>query len=91
MIQFDGQKTISVYNFVNDPLLKQNQLGKVSELAAMEKELKAIIQQYVERMINDRLTAKRKLIDKTFSYFSIFVNPSITKERPPAANIFGTG
>ena len=58
MIQFDGQKTNSVYNFVNDPLLKQNLLGKVPEQAAMEKELKAIIQQYVERMINNRLTAK---------------------------------
>lgn len=58
MIQFDGQKTISVYNFVNDPLLKQNLLGRVPEQAAMEKELKAIIQQYVERLINDRLTAK---------------------------------
>ena len=58
MIQFDGQKTISVYNFVNDPVLKQNLLGKVPEQAAMEKELKAIIQQYVVRMINNRLTAK---------------------------------
>lgn len=58
MIQFDGQKTVAIYNFVSDPLLKQNLLGKVPEQARMEKELKAIIQQYIERMINDKLTAK---------------------------------
>lgn len=59
MIQFDGQKTVSVFDFINDPLLKQNLLGKVTEQASMEKELKAIIQQYMERMINDQLTTKK--------------------------------
>lgn len=59
MIQFDGKKTVSVYNFISDPLLKQNLLGKVPEQAVMEKELKAIIQQYVERMINDKLAVKK--------------------------------
>ena len=59
MIQFDGQKTVAIYNFISDPLLKQNLLGKVPEQARMEKELKGIIQQYIERMINDKLTAKK--------------------------------
>ncbi len=58
MIQFDGNKTVALYNFISDPLLKQNLVGKVPEQASMEKQLKAIIQQYIERMINDKLTAK---------------------------------
>lgn len=56
MIQFDGEKTIAVYNFVNDKLLKDNLIGKVSEQDTMETELKAIIQQYIDRMLTDQLT-----------------------------------
>jgi hypothetical protein len=36
--------------------MKQNLLGKVKEQAQMELELKAIIQQYMERITQNRLT-----------------------------------
>lgn len=55
MLQFDGQKSIALYNFVDDKLLKNNLLGKVPEQNGMETELKAIIQQYIERMIEDKM------------------------------------
>ncbi len=57
MLQFDGEKTIAVYAFKTDKLLKENLAGKVPAQARMELELKAIIQQYMERMNADRLTA----------------------------------
>lgn len=58
MLQFDGEKPIALYNFKEDLLLKQNLLGSVPQQAQMEKELKAIIQQYMERMNSDRLTVQ---------------------------------
>lgn len=58
MMQFDREKTIAVYRFEQDPLLKHNLIGKLPEEAVMEKELKAIIQQYMERMSNNELVVK---------------------------------
>ena len=40
---------------LNDSLMKKNLLGKVPQQKHMERELKAIIQQYMERMVNDQL------------------------------------
>ena len=57
MIQFDGSRTKAVYRFKTDPLLRQNLVGKVSEQSALERELKALIQQYMHRMNTNRLTA----------------------------------
>lgn len=56
MLQFDGEKSIALYDVVSDRLLKDNLLGKIDTLSIMETELKAIVQQYVERMLSDRLT-----------------------------------
>ena len=39
-----------------DKLMKKNLIGKVPQQSQMEQELKAIIQQYMERMTEDRLT-----------------------------------
>lgn len=58
MLQFDGTKPIALYNFKEDVFLKENLLGSVPQQAEMELELKAIIQQYMERMNADRLTVK---------------------------------
>lgn len=58
MLQFDGEKTIAVYRFEQDPLLKRNLIGKWPEEAQMERELKAIIQQYMWRMSNNELVVK---------------------------------
>ena len=56
MMQFDGEKVIAIYRFKTDPMLRDNLAGKVHEQAAMEHELKAIIQQYMSRMNENRLT-----------------------------------
>ena len=55
VLQFDGQHAKAVYR-LDDSLMKQNLLGKVKEQAQMELELKAIIQQYMERITQNRLT-----------------------------------
>ena len=54
VLQFDGQKTKAVYS-LQDSLMQNNLVGKVKEQGQMEKELKAIIQQYMERMTQNRL------------------------------------
>jgi len=52
VMQFDGQKVIGYYS-LNDSLMKNNKLKEADK--RMELELKAIIQQYMERMTQDRL------------------------------------
>ena len=59
MLQFDGEKTVAMYAFKTDVLLKDNLVGKVPQQESMEKELKAMIQQYMERMNHDELTIKQ--------------------------------
>ncbi|MBQ9186297.1 MAG: LTA synthase family protein [Prevotella sp.] len=54
VLQFDGQQTKAVYA-LTDSLMQQNLLGRVPQQQRMERELKAIIQQYMERMVQDRL------------------------------------
>lgn len=54
VLQFDGQKAKAIFR-LDDSLMKQNLLGKVPEQQQMELELKAIIQQYMERMSQNRL------------------------------------
>ena len=55
VLQFDGSQTKAVYS-LDDRMMKHNLKGKVGVQAKMERELKAIIQQYMERMTQDRLT-----------------------------------
>ena len=59
LLQFDGEKTTAVYRFKEDPLLKQNLVGRLPEQQAMETQLKAIIQQYMSRMNENRLLPGR--------------------------------
>ncbi len=59
MIQFDGEKTTALYDFVADPLLQDNRLSELSnnpEAQDMECYLKAYIQQYINRMVRNKLT-----------------------------------
>lgn len=56
LLQFDGEKTLAVYRFKTDIFLKDNLVGEIPEQASMEKELKAMIQQYMERMNSDKMT-----------------------------------
>ena len=54
VLQFDGQKTRAVYA-LSDSMMQHNLVGRLPQQPKMEQELKAIIQQYMERMTNDRL------------------------------------
>lgn len=54
VLQFDGEKTKAIYS-LDDLLMKHNLVGKVPQQQQMEKEVKAIIQQYMTRMNNNRL------------------------------------
>lgn len=56
-LAFDGQKTIGLYNFKTDELLKNNLLSKDKKrVLEMEKFIKAYIQSFNKRMISDQLT-----------------------------------
>jgi len=54
LLQFDGQHTRAVYS-LTDSMMKHNLAGHLPQQPQMERELKAIIQQYMERMTQDRL------------------------------------
>ncbi len=57
VLQWDGTRTVGLYS-LDDRLMRHNLTGKRTEQAAMERELKAIIQQYMARMTQDRLVAR---------------------------------
>ena len=54
VLQFDGTNTKAIYS-LEDRLMKNNLKGKTEMQPQMERELKAIIQQYMERMSQNRL------------------------------------
>ena len=54
VMQFNGERVVGMYA-IGDRLMKHNLVGKVKEQARMELELKAIIQQYMMRMVENRL------------------------------------
>ena len=55
VLQFDGEQTKAVYA-LGDSLMQENLVGRVPQQPQMERELKAIIQQYMARMTQDRLS-----------------------------------
>ena len=59
LLQFDGTKSTAVYRFKTDPLLRENLVGHLPQQQAMETQLKAIIQQYMARMNENRLLPNR--------------------------------
>lgn len=57
LLQFDGQKSVALYNFKTDLRLKNNLVADLPEVVSkMELRLKAFIQQYNNRMVDDNLT-----------------------------------
>lgn len=59
VVQFDGQEETGLYNYRQDPALKQNIKGTLPDTEEeMIKKLKALIQQYLEHM-----TSKSLIID----------------------------
>ncbi|MBR5726941.1 MAG: LTA synthase family protein [Muribaculaceae bacterium] len=59
MLQFDGSKTTAVYRFKTDPLLKDNLVGQLPEQQPLERFIKALIQQYMSRMNENRLLPEK--------------------------------
>ncbi len=64
-LKFDGDKTIGFYNWENDNSLKDNLINSSDKdlqvaKAALEKYLKAYLQQYQTRIVNNKLTYERK-------------------------------
>lgn len=58
-LAFDGTKSVGLYDFKKDPLLKKNLLKTETKVRAeMEKFIKAYIQSFNERVINNQLTVK---------------------------------
>jgi len=56
----NGTNEIGLYNFKSDPLLVNNKIGQFPDIETkMEAKLKAIIQQYNNRMIGDKLTVEK--------------------------------
>lgn len=56
-LAFNGTDAIALYNFKEDPLLKENLLSKEAETAkTLENFIKAYVQSFNERMIDNNLT-----------------------------------
>jgi phosphoglycerol transferase MdoB-like AlkP superfamily enzyme len=59
LLQLNGDKAYSMYNYKTDPTLKNNLLNTMkAKQYSMENIIKAFIQQYHNRLINDSLTIK---------------------------------
>ncbi|MCB8963769.1 MAG: LTA synthase family protein [Bacteroidales bacterium] len=59
LLLYDGAKVTGLFEFKTDRLLETNLIGKLPEVELrMVKKVKAIIQQYNNRMIGDSLTVK---------------------------------
>jgi len=56
MLQMNGKQPSSLYNFVQDPRLKDNLIDKMkNKRDSMENVIKAFMQQYHNRLIDDRI------------------------------------
>ncbi len=60
LLQFDGKSTVGLYRFKSDSLLRHNLANTgLPEQPALERLLRAIIQQYMDRMTSNRLLPDR--------------------------------
>lgn len=61
LVQFDGRKLTHAYRFRKDSLLQDDVLltAPTDTLLQMEQRLKSFVQQYMQRMNNDRLVIKK--------------------------------
>jgi len=60
MIQFDGENQIALYDYKNDPSMKQNLKGTQPEVEQeMTKKIKALVQQYLEYMTSKELVISK--------------------------------
>ena len=60
LLQFDGKQTTAAFAFRSDSLLHQNILPTIppDTLNLLERQMKSVIQQYMQRMTMDQLTVK---------------------------------
>lgn len=59
LLVFDGKQTLGLYNFKTDKMVEHSLMSTNQEVVArMEQKIKAIIQQYNNRLIEDRMTAR---------------------------------
>ena len=59
LLRFDGQKSVELYDFRNDIYLSKNMVSQLPDtVREMENVLKAYIQQYNNRMVDDNLTTE---------------------------------
>ena len=58
LLQFDGEKTVGLYNYRSDTYMERDLKGKHPAEAAMERKIKALVQQYMNRVLDNRLTAE---------------------------------
>ncbi len=60
-LEFDGQQVTSAYRFRTDSLMKHNVLKSMpaDTLRQMTRQMKSVIQQYMQRMNNDRLVYEK--------------------------------
>ncbi len=57
LLQFDGTRSVGLYDFRNDRLLSRNLIQELPDtVSSMEIELKAFLQSYKNRMVDDNLT-----------------------------------
>lgn len=58
LLQFDGNNVVGFFNIKNDWMLRNNLKGRLLEEEQLLKELKAIIQSYMERMNSDEVVVR---------------------------------
>ena len=56
VLYFDGQNVTGVFNYKNDPELQNNLIGRY-DYSKEESLMKAVIQQYNNRLIDNKLKA----------------------------------
>lgn len=61
LLQFNGEKVISVYDFKNDRMLSENRIGAFPAQDSMEIKLKAFIQQYMNRMRKNKICIENEI------------------------------
>lgn len=63
LLQFDGTKSVGLYDFRNDQLMVNNLVTQQPDtVKSMETKLKAFLQQYKNRMVDDNLTMEGSLL-----------------------------
>jgi len=61
LLQFDGEKTIGFFDIQNDIMMRNNLVNDLPDKVTLyERKIKAIIQSYVTRMVNNQLFINKK-------------------------------